>query len=91
MSIRLRVTEKVALKKIGEFLKQFFAVRNLEEAEVYFSGLVPTSSTIQHHHFLVNKIVSTAVESKDEDAYLKLVSQFFDVAADDKVSNGVFP
>ena len=67
------MTEEAAMKKISEDLKEFFAVRNLEEAEVYFSGLPP-----QHHRFLVDKIVSTAVESKEDDA--KLVSQFFALA-----------
>ena len=60
--------------KMTEDLKEFFAVRNLEEAEVYFTG-IPS----QYHHLLVNKIVSTAVESKEDDA--KLVSQFFAAAA----------
>ena len=68
------ITEEAALKKISEDLKEFFAVRNLEEAEVYFSSL-----PLQHHHLLVDKIVSTAVESKEDDA--KLVSQFFVLAA----------
>jgi translation initiation factor 4G len=36
----------------SEDLKELFAVRNLDEAEVFFSGLPP-----QHHHFLVDKIV----------------------------------
>jgi translation initiation factor 4G len=67
------MTEEAALKQISEDLKEFFAVRNLEEAEVYFSSLPP-----QHHHLLVDKIVSTAVESKEDDA--KLVSQFFVLA-----------
>jgi translation initiation factor 4G len=74
MTEEFEMTEEAALKKISEDLKEFFAVRNLEEAEVYFSSLPP-----QHHHFLVDKIVSTAVESKEDDA--KLVSQFFVLAA----------
>ena len=69
----IEMTEAAALKKINEDLKEFFAVRNLEEAEVYFSGLPP-----RLHHLLVDKIVSTAVESKEDDA--KLVSQFFALA-----------
>ena len=69
----IEMTEEAAMKKISEDLKEFFAVRNLEEAEVYFSGLPP-----QHHRLLVDKIVSTAVESKEDDA--KLVSQFFALA-----------
>ena len=58
--------------KMTEDLKEFFAVRNLEEAEVYFSGRSTSSRP-------VDKIVSTAVESKEDDA--KLVSQFFALAA----------
>ena len=69
----IEMTEEAAMKKISEDLKEFFAVRNLEEAEVYFSSLPP-----QHHRFLVDKFVSTAVESKEDDA--KLVSQFFALA-----------
>ena len=70
----IEMTEEAALKKINEDLKEFFAVRNLEEAEVYFSSL-----PAQHHHHLLDKIVSSAVESKEDDA--KLVSQFFTLAA----------
>lgn len=69
----VEMTDDAAMKKISEDLKEFFAVRNLEEAEVYFSSL-PS----QHHHFLVDKIVSHAVESKEDDA--KLVSEFFALA-----------
>jgi translation initiation factor 4G len=71
----IEMTEEAAMKKISEDLKEFFAVRNLEEAEVYFrvGGLPP-----QHHRFLVDKTMSTAVESKEDAA--KLVSQFFALA-----------
>jgi translation initiation factor 4G len=69
----IEMTEDAAMKKIREDLKEFFAVRNLEASEVYFSSL-PS----QHHHFLVDKIVSNAVESKEDDA--KLVSEFFALA-----------
>lgn len=61
-------------KKIAEDSKEFFGVRNLDEAEVYFSAL-PS----QHHHNLVDKLVSTAVESKEADA--QLVADFFSRAA----------
>ena len=43
--------------------KEFFAVRNLDEAEVYFSRLVDIIT------FLLEKIVST-IESKKDDAKL---------------------
>ena len=71
--VSIEMTEEMALKKIAEDLKEFFSVRNLEEAEVYFSSL-PS----QHHHLLVDRIVSKGVESKEDDA--ELVSQFFAVA-----------
>ncbi|KAF8817033.1 hypothetical protein BYT27DRAFT_7075594 [Phlegmacium glaucopus] len=69
----IEMTEEMALKKVNEDLKEFFSVRNLEEAEVYFSSL-PS----RHHHLLVDKFVSSAVESKEDDA--KLVSQLFAIA-----------
>ena len=56
--------------KIMEDLKEFFNVRNLDEAEVYFSTLPP-----QYHHSLVNKLVTSAVESKEPDA--RLVADLF--------------
>jgi translation initiation factor 4G len=64
------MTEEEATKKIGEDSKEFFAVRNLEEADVYFSALPAV-----HHHRLVEKLVSTAVESKETNA--QLVADFF--------------
>ena len=69
----VKITAEAALKKISEDLKEFSAVRNLEEAEVYFSSLSP-----QHHHVLVDRLVSIAAESEEDDA--KLVSQFFGIA-----------
>ncbi|KAF8918221.1 hypothetical protein CPB85DRAFT_1283095 [Mucidula mucida] len=59
-----------AKKKIEEDLKEFFAVRNLDEAEDYFSSLPAL-----HHHLLVDKLVSFAIESKEADA--QLVGDFF--------------
>ena len=67
------MTEAEAENKIGEDLKEFFAVRNLDEAEIYFTGL-----PAQYHHSLINKLVSQAIESKEADA--KLVSDFFNRA-----------
>ena len=67
----IEMTEDAALKKISEDLKEFFAVRNLKEAEVYFSSLPP-----QYHHFLVKELVWTATEDD-----VKLVSRFFSLAA----------
>lgn len=68
------MSDEAAKKKIDEDSKELFGVRNLGEAEVYFSAL-----PAQHHHKLVDKLVSTAVESKEADA--QLVSDLFGVAA----------
>ncbi|KAJ7831066.1 hypothetical protein B0H13DRAFT_1562797, partial [Mycena leptocephala] len=44
---------------------EFFAVQNLDEAEVYFSALPAV-----HHRRLVEKLVGTAVEGKEVNAQL---------------------
>ncbi|KAF8178669.1 hypothetical protein K438DRAFT_1681017 [Mycena galopus ATCC 62051] len=59
------MSEEDADKKIAEDSKEFFAVRNLDEAEVYFSALPAV-----HHHRLVEKLVGTAVEGKEVNAQL---------------------
>jgi translation initiation factor 4G len=64
------MSEEDANKKIAEDSKEFFAVRNLDEAEVYFSALPAV-----HHYRLVEKLVGTAVESKEANA--QLVADFF--------------
>ena len=60
-----------AKNKIEEDIKELFAVRNLEEAEVYFTAL-----PAKHHSTLVDKIIGKAVESKPADA--ELVAAFFE-------------
>ncbi|KAF9501394.1 ARM repeat-containing protein [Pleurotus eryngii] len=62
---------------VGEFFDadEFFNVRNLDEAEVYFSGL----PSMWHHERLVETLVSKAIESKEADA--TLVADFFTRAA----------
>ncbi|KAH7883298.1 hypothetical protein F5I97DRAFT_1939113 [Phlebopus sp. FC_14] len=72
-----QMTEAEAKKKIDEDVKEFFAVRNLEEADVYFTNL-----TEEHRFRLVDKLVASALESKEADA--RLVGDFFARAA----SNG---
>ncbi|KAJ7270036.1 armadillo-type protein [Mycena haematopus] len=59
------MTKEDADKKIAEDAKEFFAVRNLDEAEVYFSALPAV-----HHYRLVEKLVGTAVEGKEALAQL---------------------
>ncbi|KAG6824193.1 hypothetical protein H0H92_007679 [Tricholoma furcatifolium] len=66
----VEMTEEQALKKIGEDSKEFFAVRNLDEAKVYFSGLPSV-----HHFRLVDKFTSHVIESKESNVIV--LSQFF--------------
>lgn len=53
-----------AQKKIDEDLKEFFAIRNVDEGEEYFR--LPA----EHLPLLVDKLVLRAVESKEADAQL---------------------
>jgi translation initiation factor 4G len=76
------MSDEVAKKKIAEDTKEFFGVRNFEEAEVYFTALPAV-----HHHKLVDSLVSKAVESKEADA--QLVAEFF-ARSTDKVSSAAF-
>ncbi|KAG1846588.1 ARM repeat-containing protein [Suillus subalutaceus] len=64
------MSEADVKKKIDEDVKEFFAVRNLQEAEVYFTNLPD-----EHRFRLVDKLVASALESKEADA--KLVGDFF--------------
>jgi len=61
----IELTEEQVQKKIEEDLKEFFAVRNLDEAEVYFTSLPPA-----HRFRLVDKLTFHALESKEADAQL---------------------
>jgi translation initiation factor 4G len=70
----VQTSEADAKKKIDEDVKEFFAVRNLEEADVYFTNLIE-----EHRFLLVDKLVASALESKEADAIL--VSEFFAEAA----------
>jgi translation initiation factor 4G len=59
------MSEADAKKKIEEDVKEFFAIRNLEEAEAYFTAL-----PAEHHFRLIDKLVTVAVERKIDDAQL---------------------
>jgi len=74
----VEMTEEEAVKKIAEDSKEFFGVRSLDEAEVYFTNLPSI-----HHFRLVNKLASAAVESKESEA--QLVADFFARAATKKL------
>ncbi|KAG2153178.1 armadillo-type protein [Suillus clintonianus] len=68
--VPIAMSEADAKKKIDEDVKEFFAVRNLEEADVYFTNLPD-----EHRFRLVDKLVASALESKEADA--RLVGDFF--------------
>lgn len=63
-----------AKKKVQEDSKEFFAVRNLEEAEVYFTKL-----PVEHRHLLIDKLITVAIDGKERDA--QLVGDLFALAA----------
>jgi translation initiation factor 4G len=69
------MSEAEAVKKIAEDIKEFFAVRNIDEAEDYFVKL-PSA----HRFRLVDKLVTRAIESKVADA--ELVGDLFARAVD---------
>lgn len=64
------MSDEDADKKIQEDVKEFFAVRNLEEADAYFANLMD-----EHRSRLIDKLVRSAVERKEADA--RLVAEFF--------------
>ncbi|KIY46040.1 ARM repeat-containing protein [Fistulina hepatica ATCC 64428] len=64
------MTETDAKRRVEEDLKEFFAIRKLDEADEYFSVLPP-----KFHHILIDKLVSHAIESREADA--RLVADLF--------------
>ncbi|OAX34391.1 ARM repeat-containing protein [Rhizopogon vinicolor AM-OR11-026] len=65
------MSEADAKKKIDEDVNEFFTVRNLEEADVYFINLPR-----EHRFRLVDKLVEFALESKEEED-ARLVGELF--------------
>jgi translation initiation factor 4G len=59
------MSEEAAETKIKEDVKEFFAIRSIDEAEAYWTAL-PAA----HHHRLIDKLISQAVEAKEADAQL---------------------
>lgn len=74
------MSEDEAYKKIAEDIKEFFAVRNVDESEEYFTKLPQ-----EHHHRLIDKMVSKAIESKEADG--KLVADAFSRAIEKKLTS----
>lgn len=64
-----------AKARVDEDSKEFFNVRDLGEAEVYFSKL-----PAEHRHILVDKLVTTAIDAKEAD--VTLVADLFARAAE---------
>ena len=77
----IEMTEEQAMTKITDDLKEFFAARNLDEAEVYFTTLPAV-----HHFRLVDKLTSSAVEQKEAD--VQLVADFFNRAISKELVSG---
>ena len=67
------LSKEQAEHKIDQDLKEFFAIRNLDEAEDYFTALPG-----DYHAQLVVKLVMQAIESKRAD--VQLVAYLFDCA-----------
>ena len=73
-----KMTEDQAMIKITEDVKEFFTVRDLDEAEAYFTTLPAV-----HHFRLVDKLTSSAVEKKEAD--VQLVADLFSCAVSKKL------
>jgi hypothetical protein len=67
------ISEENVKTRIDEDSKEFFAIRNPEDAASYFENL-----TAEHHFRLVDRLVAIAIESKEADA--QLVRDFFNRA-----------
>ncbi|KAG5640367.1 hypothetical protein DXG03_008892, partial [Asterophora parasitica] len=65
-AVLVEMTKQQATKKIIEDVKEFFAVRNLDEAEVYFLAF-----PFAYHSKLVDHLTMRAVESKEADVQLQ--------------------
>lgn len=68
------MSKEQAEHKIDQDLKEFFAIRNLDEAEDYFTAL-----PAEYYAQLVEKLVMRAIESKQADA--QLVADLFERAS----------
>ncbi|KAF7296013.1 MI domain-containing protein [Mycena kentingensis (nom. inval.)] len=84
------MSDEAADRKVTEDAKEFFAIKNLEEAEAYFTAL-PAA----HHPRLVEKFVGQAIETKEVNA--QLVADFFsralskDLCSIDVLEEGILP
>lgn len=68
------MTAEEAKKRIEEDSKEFFNVRDLSEAEMYFTKL-----PVEHRRLLIDKLITSAIDSSQADA--ELVASLFARAA----------
>ncbi|KAG6913758.1 hypothetical protein DXG01_004491 [Tephrocybe rancida] len=66
----VELTEEQANQKAAEDTKEFFAIHNFEDAELYFTALPPV-----HHFRLVQKLTSRAIEAKQ--SFVQLLAELF--------------
>lgn len=71
---RSSMSKEQAEKKVDQDKKEFFAIRDLDEGEEYFSAL-PT----EHRRILIEKLVLHALEAKEAEA--RLVADLFERVA----------
>lgn len=71
----LPMSEASAKTRVEEDCKEFFNVRDLGEAEAYFSRL-----PAEHRHLLIDKLITTAIDAKESD--VTLVADLFARAAE---------
>jgi translation initiation factor 4G len=64
------ITEEQALKQIDEDVKELMSIRNVDEAEVYFTKL-----PVEHRHRLVDKLVVYSLHAKED--IVELVAKVF--------------
>ena len=63
--VKSEMSKEQAERKVDEDIREFFAIRNLDEADDYFIKLPP-----EYYALLVEKVVMRAIESKEADAQL---------------------
>ncbi|KAG6913284.1 hypothetical protein DXG01_008167 [Tephrocybe rancida] len=71
LTVEIMMTEEQANQKVQvEDTKGFFAIHDLEEAELYFTALPPAQ-----HFRLVEKLTSCAIEAKE--SHVQFLAEFF--------------
>ncbi|KAG6907963.1 hypothetical protein DXG01_006751 [Tephrocybe rancida] len=66
----VEMTEEQAIRRTAEDKKEFFTIRNFDEAEFHFTVLPPV-----HHFRLVEKLTSCAIEAKE--SHVQFLAGFF--------------